>query len=82
MVFAVILYAKLLAIPLVVSHHSHAPRHAERSSWPALAAPAWALARFCCRMADLTLVTSPAMQVHGWPATRTRCNKGVRRCWA
>ena len=64
MVFASILYAKLLAIPLVVSYHTHIPEYIPRYTWKGLVGPMWGLIRFAARMADLTLVTSKVMKVH------------------
>lgn len=61
--FASILYAKLLAIPLVVSYHTHVPDYIPRYTWAGLVAPMWSLIRFASRMADLTLVTSKVMKV-------------------
>ena len=66
MVFASILYAKLLAIPLVVSYHTHIPEYIPRYTWKGLVGPMWGLIRFAARMADLTLVTSKVMKV--WAA--------------
>ncbi len=63
MVFASILYAKLLAIPLVVSYHTHIPEYIPRYTWKGLVGPMWSLIRFAARMADLTLVTSKVMKV-------------------
>jgi len=34
MVYAVIAYAKLLAIPLVVSYHTHVPDYIPKYTWP------------------------------------------------
>lgn len=61
--FASILYAKLLAIPLVVSYHTHIPEYIPRYTWSGLVQPMWSLIRFASRMADLTLVTSKVMKV-------------------
>eukprot|EP00884_Botryococcus_braunii_P001798 jgi/Botrbrau1/11619/Bobra.0209s0010.1 len=62
MVFAVILYAKLLSIPLVVSYHTHIPEYIPKYTWKGLVEPMWKLIRFSTRMADLTLVPSKAMK--------------------
>ena len=66
-----ILYAKLLAIPLVVSYHTHVPEYIPLY-FPRLVAATfarwmWSLIRFCARAADLTLVTSKVMQVPPLP---------------
>ena len=71
LVFATILYAKLLAIPLVVSYHTHIPEYIPRYTWRGLVEPMWKLIRFSTLMADLTLVPSKAMKV---------CRK-CRQCW-
>lgn len=63
LVFAAILYAKLLAIPLVVSYHTHIPEYIPKYTWKGLVHPMWGLIRFCTLMADLTLVPSKAMKV-------------------
>ena len=68
LVFATILYAKLLAIPLVVSYHTHIPEYIPQYTWRGLVEPMWKLIRFCTLMADLTLVPSKAMKVG--PAAR------------
>ena len=57
------LYAKLLAIPLVVSYHTHVPKYIPRYTWAGFVKPMWSLIRFAARMADLTLVTSKVMKV-------------------
>jgi len=58
-----ILYAKLLAIPLVISYHTHVPEYIPKYTWRGFVRPMWSLIRFCSRAADLTLVTSKVMQV-------------------
>lgn len=63
LVFAAVLYSKLLSIPLVVSYHTHIPEYIPRYTWKGLVAPMWSIIRWCTRMSDLTLVTSKAMQV-------------------
>ena len=52
-----------LAIPLVVSYHTHIPEYIPRYTWKGLVGPMWGLIRFAARMADLTLVTSKVMKV-------------------
>jgi len=65
--FAAVLYARLLAVPLVMSYHTHIPEYIPRYTWSGLVAPMWSVIRWCTRRADLTLVTSKAMKVgaHG-----------------
>jgi len=62
LVFAAVLYSKLLSIPLVVSYHTHIPEYIPRYTWKGLVGPMWSIIRWCTRMSDLTLVTSAAMQ--------------------
>ena len=62
MVFAVIAYAKLLSIPLVVSYHTHVPDYIPKYTWKGLVRPMWSLIRVATRAADLTLVPSPTMK--------------------
>lgn len=60
-------YAKLLAIPLVVSYHTHVPDYVPlyfpRLIAGTLVRMLWSCIRFAVRTADLTLVTSKIMQV-------------------
>jgi sulfoquinovosyltransferase len=63
MVFAAILYAKMLSIPLVVSYHTHIPEYIPKYTWSGLVEPMWKLIRFSTLMADLTLVPSKTMKV-------------------
>lgn len=63
LVFGSILYAKLLAIPLVVSYHTHVPDYIPKYTWKGFVKPMWSLIRFCSRVSDLTLVTSQVMKV-------------------
>ena len=63
LVFAAILYAKVLAIPLVVSYHTHVPEYIPQYTWRGLVKPMWKVIQFCTLMADLTLVPSKAMKV-------------------
>ena len=60
LVFSAILYAKLLAIPLVVSYHTHIPKY---TGGRGLVEPMWDIIRYCTLVADLTLVPSKAMKV-------------------
>lgn len=62
LVFAAILYSKLLAIPLVVSYHTHIPHYIPQYTWDGLVEPMWKVIRFCTLMADLTLVPSNMMK--------------------
>lgn len=59
------LYARLLAVPLVMSYHTHIPEYIPRYTWSGLVQPMWSIIRWCTRRADLTLVTSKAMKVGG-----------------
>ncbi|KAK9830841.1 hypothetical protein WJX74_009486 [Apatococcus lobatus] len=63
LVFSAILYAKMLAIPLVVSYHTHIPEYIPKYTWKGLVEPMWKLIRFCTLMADVTLVPSRAMKL-------------------
>jgi sulfoquinovosyltransferase len=71
MCFAAVLYARLLAVPLVMSYHTHIPEYIPRYTWSGLVQPMWSIIRWCTRRADLTLVTSKAMKV-----------RNRRMCWA
>lgn len=63
LVFAGILYAKLLDLPLVVSYHTHVPDYIPRYKlWKGLVAPLWLIIRFCTWISDVTLVTSQVMK--------------------
>ena len=62
LVFAAILFAKLLRRPLVVSYHTHIPVYIPRYTFTWLVNPMWRVINFCHRMADLTLVTSEPMR--------------------
>lgn len=64
---AVVLYARLLAVPLVMSYHTHIPEYIPRYTWSGLVQPMWSIIRWCTRRADLTLVTSKAMKVRTMP---------------
>jgi len=64
MCFAALLYAKMRAIPLVLSYHTHVPKYIpdyvpSMLAW--LVKPMWSVLRFLHQAADLTLVTSTAM---------------------
>lgn len=61
MVFAAMLFAKMLAVPLVLSYHTHLPKYIPDYTFSWLVKPAWALLRFVHKAADLTLTTSKAM---------------------
>ena len=63
LVFAAVLYSKILSIPLVISYHTHIPHYIPRYTWSGLVGPMWSIIRWCTRMSDLTLVTSKAMLV-------------------
>lgn len=78
LVFAAILYSKVLSIPLVVSYHTHVPEYIPKYTWSGLVAPMWSVIRFCSRMADLTLVTSKVMKDE---LTRNRCQGELIDVW-
>jgi len=61
-VFAAVLYSRVLGLPLVVSYHTHVPHYIPRYTWSGLVAPMWAIIRWCTQRADVTLVTSKVMQ--------------------
>lgn len=63
LVFAAVLYSKILSIPLVISYHTHIPHYIPRYTWSGLVGPMWSVIRWCTKMSDLTLVTSKAMLV-------------------
>ncbi|KAL0017935.1 hypothetical protein WJX77_000283 [Trebouxia sp. C0004] len=63
LVFSAIMYAKLLAIPLVVSYHTHIPEYIPKYTWRGLVEPMWNVIRYCTLVADLTLVPSKAMKL-------------------
>ncbi|EIE20061.1 UDP-Glycosyltransferase/glycogen phosphorylase [Coccomyxa subellipsoidea C-169] len=70
LVFAATLYAKLLAIPLVVSYHTHIPEYIPKYTWKGLVGPMWRVIRFNILMADLTLVPSKTMKTE---LSRNKC---------
>ena len=76
--FAAVLYARLLAVPLVMSYHTHIPEYIPRYTWAGLVAPMWAVIRWCTRRADLTLVTSQAMKAE---LARNRCRAASIDVW-
>jgi sulfoquinovosyltransferase len=63
LVFAAILYAKLLDLPLVVSYHTHVPEYIPKYTWRGFVRPMWWVIRFCTWISDVTLVTSQVMKV-------------------
>ncbi|KAF8059985.1 SQD2 [Scenedesmus sp. PABB004] len=78
MCFAAVLYARLLAVPLVMSYHTHIPEYIPRYTWRGLVAPMWSIIRWCTRRADLTLVTSKAMKDE---LTRNKCRARSIEVW-
>eukprot|EP00899_Mesostigma_viride_P000451 jgi/Mesvir1/10406/Mv14352-RA.2 len=62
MVFAALVYAKLLSSPLVLSYHTHVPQYIPRYTFKWLVYPMWAILRFLHQAANLTLVTSTQMR--------------------
>ncbi|DBB08687.1 TPA: hypothetical protein ACH3X3_008223 [Trebouxia sp. C0006] len=70
LVFSAIMYAKLLAIPLVVSYHTHIPEYIPKYTWRGLVEPMWNVIRYCTLVADLTLVPSKAMKLE---LSRNKC---------
>mmetsp|Transcript_12544 Transcript_12544/g.37669 ORF Transcript_12544/g.37669 Transcript_12544/m.37669 type:complete len:523 (-) Transcript_12544:480-2048(-) len=82
LVLGSILYAKLLAIPLVVSYHTHIPEYIPLY-FPRLVASTfsgimWSIIRFCARAADLTLVTSKVMREE---LVKNRCPNDSLDVW-
>eukprot|EP00891_Asterochloris_glomerata_P003975 jgi/Astpho2/3975/e_gw1.00063.100.1_t len=72
MVFSAIMYAKLLAIPLVVSYHTHVVKYIPKYTWDGFVEPMWSIIRGTTLVADLTLVPSHAMKCRNqriavWP---------------
>ncbi|WIA33616.1 hypothetical protein OEZ86_006739 [Tetradesmus obliquus] len=78
MCFAAVLYARLLAVPLVMSYHTHIPEYIPRYTWSGLVQPMWSIIRWCTRRADLTLVTSKAMKEE---LERNRCRPRSIEVW-
>lgn len=66
MVFAGIALANFLALPLVISYHTHVPQYIPKYAWEGIVEPSqsmmWSVIRMCSEAANLTLVTSTAMQ--------------------
>ena len=58
MVWASILYSKMLKIPLLLSYHTHIPKYVENYGLAFAYKFAWSLIRFVHSLADMTLVTS------------------------
>lgn len=77
-----IMYAKLLAIPLVLSYHTHVPDYIPlyfpRMLAGTLVRMLWSCIRFSSRAADLTLVTSKIMQEE---LSRHRCSRSSLDVW-
>ncbi|KAF6255492.1 sulfolipid synthase [Scenedesmus sp. NREL 46B-D3] len=78
MCFAAVLYARLLAVPLVMSYHTHIPEYIPRYTWSGLVQPMWSIIRWCTRRADLTLVTSKAMKEE---LEKNRCRPRSIEVW-
>eukprot|EP00878_Enallax_costatus_P005416 GHUV01005686.1.p1 GENE.GHUV01005686.1~~GHUV01005686.1.p1 ORF type:complete len:342 (+),score=81.15 GHUV01005686.1:370-1395(+) len=78
MCFAAVLYARLLAVPLVMSYHTHIPEYIPKYTWKGLVQPMWSIIRWCTRRADLTLVTSKAMRDE---LIRNRCRPRSVDVW-
>lgn len=78
LVFAAMLYAKLLRVPLVVSYHTHVPEYIPKYTWPGFVRPMWALIRLWTRAADLTLVTSRIMKDE---LTANKCHDKQIEIW-
>ncbi|PNW71812.1 hypothetical protein CHLRE_16g689150v5 [Chlamydomonas reinhardtii] len=78
MVFAAALYAKLLAVPLVVSYHTHVPEYIPKYTWRGLVEPMWSIIRWFTRTADLALVTSHAMKTE---LSRNACRSQSIEVW-
>jgi len=58
MVWASILYSKMLKIPLLLSYHTHIPKYVGNYGLGFMYKFSWALIRFVHSLADMTLVTS------------------------
>jgi len=58
MVWASILYSKMLKIPLLLSYHTHIPKYVSNYGMSFLYKFSWALIRCWHSLADMTLVTS------------------------
>ncbi|KAL3160021.1 hypothetical protein ABBQ38_010407 [Trebouxia sp. C0009 RCD-2024] len=79
MVFAGILYAKILDLPLVVSYHTHIPDYIPRYKlWKGLVAPMWLVIRFCTWISDVTLVTSQVMKLE---LAKNKCTPERLEVW-
>ena len=71
--FAALVYARILKIPLLMSYHTHLPNYAKNylGYIPGIEEFAWFLVRFAHKRADLTLTTSPQLkkelEEHGVP---------------
>lgn len=63
MVFAALLYSRLLKAPLVYSYHTHVPEYMPRYNLTFLVKAMWAVIRFFHTAAHLTLTTSKQMAV-------------------
>lgn len=64
LLFAALLYARVLKIPLLMSYHTHLPHYAKKylGYIPGIEEFAWILLRFAHKRADLTLATSPQLK--------------------
>lgn len=86
MVFASILYSRLLDVPLVTSYHTHIPEYFKSyfMGWRGLEAPMWLLIRIWSRASNLMLVTSAAMQreLRDNRVSRADREKNQTACWA
>ncbi|XP_047332516.1 sulfoquinovosyl transferase SQD2-like [Impatiens glandulifera] len=61
MAFGALTIAKLLAVPLVMSYHTHVPVYIPRYTFSWLVKPMWMVIKFLHQAADLTLVPSAAL---------------------
>jgi len=61
MVFAIMIYARLLRVPLLFSYHTHLPQYARSYGLGILEKLAWLMIRLCHNRADATLATSPQL---------------------
>mmetsp|Transcript_14668 Transcript_14668/g.29914 ORF Transcript_14668/g.29914 Transcript_14668/m.29914 type:complete len:500 (+) Transcript_14668:229-1728(+) len=64
MLFAALIYARVMRVPLVMSYHTHLPNYAVKylGYIPRIEDFAWFLIRFAHSRADLTLTTSPQLK--------------------
>lgn len=64
LLFAALIYARVMRVPLIMAYHTHLPNYAKKylGYIPRIEDFAWFLVRFAHSRADLTLTTSPQMK--------------------